>query len=320
MHRLLLPLAFVALLPAQDPPPVPALPPQLPVQDPQPPQAELVDRPLTPEERVAKLEKERDKLKAELEAIRAIEQKGGLAALVRRRLAERGLVVATIKADPSAIAPSATPGPRGARLLGDAEKAAAGKDVLFTVDGLPVVQADLDGAVEFLRSAPHAESEDELKTRAILELVRLRAAQAAFADTAKNALQKIEQARAELAAGTDFAAVAQKHSDCPSKGNGGDLDYFTRDGMDFWFSRAAFGLKVGEVSGVVPSRYGYHVIKLTGRDQAGGADRVRASHILAMYGPDEARVKAVQMRVNDGKVDLAFASDDLRKLAPAQFR
>lgn len=312
---LLLPFVLLPLLPAQEPavPPEPVVPPE---------QAELVDRPLTPEEREKQLQQQRDKLRAELDALRAIEAKGGLPALLRRRLAERELTVATIQgqAAPAAVTSPQSTETRGARLLGDAEKAGLGPDVVFTVAGLPVTQQELDSAIEFLRSAPHSENEDELKTRAMLELIRLRAAQAEFAETAKDARKRIEAAAQELSGGADFAAVAQKHSDCPSKSNGGDLDFFTRDLMDFWFSRAAFGMKVGEVSGIVPTTFGYHLIKVTGRDQASGGERVRASHVLALYAPDQARVREVQMKVSNGKLDLAFAKDDLRKLAPAQFR
>lgn len=66
-----------------------------------------------------------------------------------------------------------------------------------------------------------------------------------------------------------FAEVAKKNSQDPgSAPNGGDLDYFGRNAMTKPFEDAAFALKVDEISNVVESEFGYHIIRLTG--QRGG--------------------------------------------------
>ncbi|MDW2167707.1 peptidylprolyl isomerase, partial [Vibrio sp. 2099] len=68
----------------------------------------------------------------------------------------------------------------------------------------------------------------------------------------------------ELNAGADFAAVAQEKSDdFGSAENGGDLGWIERDVMDPAFEEAAFALKnPGDMSGLVKSDFGYHIIKL----------------------------------------------------------
>lgn len=80
--------------------------------------------------------------------------------------------------------------------------------------------------------------------------------------------QVAESLRQRAAAGEDFAALARQHSQDPgSAQRGGDLDYFGRGRMVAPFEEAAFRLQPGEVSEVVESPFGYHVIKLEDRRQ-----------------------------------------------------
>jgi peptidyl-prolyl cis-trans isomerase C len=80
--------------------------------------------------------------------------------------------------------------------------------------------------------------------------------------------EKLEKIRAEVVAGKiDFAAAAKKYSQCPSGPGGGDLGYILRKGglVEEPFAKAAFALKTGEVSGVVETEFGLHIIQATGR-------------------------------------------------------
>ncbi|TET09814.1 MAG: hypothetical protein E3J83_01545 [Candidatus Atribacteria bacterium] len=60
---------------------------------------------------------------------------------------------------------------------------------------------------------------------------------------------------------TDFAELAKEKSIGPSAPSGGDLGFFTRGQMVKEFEDAAFSLEPGEISGVVQSQFGYHIIK-----------------------------------------------------------
>jgi NIMA-interacting peptidyl-prolyl cis-trans isomerase 1 len=81
--------------------------------------------------------------------------------------------------------------------------------------------------------------------------------------TKTEARQAATEALARLKAGASFAEIASKESDCPSKAKGGDLGPFGRGVMAKAFEEAAFALKVGELSSVVETPFGFHVIKRT---------------------------------------------------------
>jgi len=78
-------------------------------------------------------------------------------------------------------------------------------------------------------------------------------------DEKKAKLQKIQK---RLKGGEDFAVLAKEFSECPSNIKGGDLGYFGRGNMVKPFEDVAFALKTGEVSDIVETRFGYHLIKV----------------------------------------------------------
>ena len=126
--------------------------------------------------------------------------------------------------------------------------------------------------------------------------VVLRAGKSATPAERAAAKQKLEAIRAEVAAGKlDFATAAKKYSQCPTAPTGGEVGYILRKGglVDESFAKAAFALKVGEVSGVVETEFGLHIIQVTDR-KAGTPSTYEksATDVLDAYS-DELRAELI---------------------------
>lgn len=79
---------------------------------------------------------------------------------------------------------------------------------------------------------------------------------------------RIKELLDKVKSGEDFAELAKNNSECPSKTNGGDLGYFGRGNMVPVFEKAAFDLKPEEVSDIIETQFGYHIIKVTDHKSA----------------------------------------------------
>ena len=137
-----------------------------------------------------------------------------------------------------------------------------------------------------------------------------------------------DELQAEAAGGADFAELATENSDDSSASRGGDLGFFAEGAMVKPFSDAAFAMAPGEISGVVESAFGYHIIKVTEKKSAGYQPleevRERIERTLKMdYARDDVPEVAAELmdRLDQGETldDLAGGKDSGYTIRDASF-
>ena len=123
-------------------------------------------------------------------------------------------------------------------------------------------------------------------------------------ETRKKALLKINKIKDKLNEGEDFEELAKEYSECPSAANGGNLGFFGKGEMVKPFEDVAFALIPGEISEVVETDFGFHLIKVNEKKE----EEVNASHILVKIEPTEEDVIAITQlmenvlnRLNNGE-------------------
>ena len=124
------------------------------------------------------------------------------------------------------------------------------------------------------------------------------------------ALDKIKDIRERIVSGkADFAEEAKKNSDCPSGQEGGSLGWFGRGMMVPEFDKVAFEMKKGEISGVVTTQFGYHIIYKA--DEKGGGQ-------LTLVDVHD-QIKDLMRHENRGRAMDAFVAE-LREKAKIEYR
>ena len=130
----------------------------------------------------------------------------------------------------------------------------------------PTIEVTDEEVAAFYKENPQFfETSEQVHARHILFTVDDGADAAADAAAKANA----EAAHQRAVAGEDFAELAKELSEGPSGPSGGDLGYFEKERMVPAFADAAFALEPGEISPVVKTQFGYHVIKVEERRDAG---------------------------------------------------
>jgi len=118
-------------------------------------------------------------------------------------------------------------------------------------------------------------------------------------ESIQKAYEKIQRLKKMLEEGADFAELAKKYSEDPgSAANGGDLGFVKRGDLVKEFEEAAFALKEGEISDIVQTQFGFHLIQMVEKR----GDKIRVRNILVRLQPteeDEKRVREKLMEIRE---------------------
>lgn len=140
---------------------------------------------------------------------------------------------------------------------------------------------------------------DEVKASHILIKVEAKADEAQKAEARK----KIEDIQKRVKKGEDFAALAKEFSQCPSSAKGGDLGYFRRGQMVKPFEDAAFKLKPGELSDIVKTSFGFHLIKVTDKKPGGTTPYETVKGRVEQFLKNEKTQKETELYLEEIKKD-----------------
>jgi peptidyl-prolyl cis-trans isomerase C len=118
--------------------------------------------------------------------------------------------------------------------------------------------------------------------------------ESADAATKKKVRDEAEAVLKQVRAGADFGELAKKHSADGSAQQGGDLNFFTKGQMVPAFDQAAFALKPGEISDIVTTQFGYHIIKVTDRRPASAVPFEQVSDRIKEYLTEQQKQQKVE--------------------------
>jgi len=127
------------------------------------------------------------------------------------------------------------------------------------------------------------------------------------------AFDKITEIQNRLKSGESFASLASSFSDDPGSRNlGGDLGFVQKGELVPSFETAAYGLKPGQISGPVETRFGYHIIQLLSKE----GNSIHVRHILAAFDWNQRDtnkaielLSGVRMDVLNGKASFAAMAE-----------
>lgn len=142
-----------------------------------------------------------------------------------------------------------------------------------------ITVSEADAKKFYDENAEKFKTEESVRASHIL----IKADEKATPDEKKKAKEKAEAIAKKVKAGEDFAELAKKESGCPSASVGGDLGYFGKGQMVPAFEKAAFEMKAGDISGIVETSFGYHIIKVTDKKAAGSIDFKEAKPRIEDY-------------------------------------
>ena len=180
------------------------------------------------------------------------------------------------------------------------------------------VRTDIQGWLQWNAFVKQQVSDADLKryyddSKDFFDRVVVRASHIVLRIAPEAPMAEREAAKAKLAAWrkdiiegkVDFAVAAKQNSQCTSAPNGGDIGFFPRKlAVEEPFAKAAFALKVGEISEIVQTDFGYHLIKITDRKAGTPSDFNKIKDEVRELLVEELRMQILGEQRQSAKVEI----------------
>jgi peptidyl-prolyl cis-trans isomerase SurA len=137
------------------------------------------------------------------------------------------------------------------------------------------------------------EAYDRLQQEINASHILIRVDKEAKADDTLKAFQKISEIKEKYESGESFEALARQYSEDPSaQSNNGLLGWFTAFQMVYPFESAAFETASGEISPIIRTQFGYHIVKVNDKRETLG--RIKIAHIMKRFPPQATKEDSLQ--------------------------
>lgn len=273
-----------------------------------------------PEDRIAELQKEKERLQKEIEFVR--ERAANLGSDLKEKLGKRDLKVRAIDAGTNAAGPVAAP-MKKARKFSEDELKDMPPDVLLLVAGSPIRERELTELTTYLESFPASGDATLRQQRAMFELIRTRATTAALAAHTPAAEKAIREAREQVTThAKPFAEVAKAVSKGPGAEEGGKVEVHRNSHLGLKVEQSAFSTKEGETSEPFHTPLGVCILrveKLVKGDTPDG-DKVEIGLIQIPWTADQNELQRVQSSVATGQIEIVVRDDRAMAMVPPLFR
>lgn len=171
----------------------------------------------------------------------------------------------------------------------------------------PAAQTIAEGAITDSQLRAYYEANpDEFQSAATAVLEYVFFSKEPTAQDSSDARADLEDVRAQIVGGADFADEARAWSDDSSAERGGDLGQVKRGDMVPEFEEMAFNTPVGEVSPVFASTFGYHILQVDGIEEVDGEETRQVRHILIRVEPSNETLRDAR----DAADDFLFALEE----------
>jgi peptidyl-prolyl cis-trans isomerase C len=122
---------------------------------------------------------------------------------------------------------------------------------------------------------------------------------------------KVQELLTKIKSGANFAQLAMSNSMCPSAPKGGDLGFFPKGKWTAEFDKVAFELAVGQISNIVETEYGYHIIRVTDHKEAHvlSFDEVKDTLIINLTAQKKAELTKEYIESLKAQAEIVYPSN-----------